>query len=309
MDNHQSECNFLSTVSIFSSPPLAARCPLSPLLPAAAALSFCLPLPSPSTLLPLSLASAVLSFPLSRLRCPLLPLSLASAALSFPSLSPPLSSPSPLSRLCCPLLPLSLASAVLSFPFLSPPLSSHSPLSRLCCPLLPLSRLRCPLLPLSRLRCRVRRVTTRRPPLSASLCLSLPFPPLYFSLHFLPFLPPPLSFLPPFNDFLHFFVAVLPFSSAVCAFSATNVEFSHPPLRDKLVASPIPLHFPSLSPRSLHLPLSASLRPPPLKLPPQKKSQKKLPKNLQEQKKPRTFAPRLTKTSGQEGRKVPRKDG
>ena len=217
MENHQSECNFLSTVSIFSSPPLAARCPLSPLLPAAAALSFCLPLPSPS---------------------PLLPLSLASAVISFPPLSPLLSSPSPLSRLCCHLLPLYLASVVLSFP--------------------PLSRLRCPLLPLSRLRCRVRRVTTRRPPLSASLC-----PPLYFSLHFLPFLPPPLSFLPPFNDFLHFFVAVLPFSSAVCAFSATNVEFSHPPLRDKLVASPIPLHFPSLSPRSLHLPLSASLRPPP----------------------------------------------
>ena len=258
MENHQSECNFLSTVSIFSSPPLAARCPLSPLLPAAAALSFCLLLP-PSTL-------------------------------SFPSLSPLLSSPSPLSRLRCPLLPLSLASAVLSFPFLSPPLSSPSPLSRL--------------------RCRVRRVTTRRPPLSASLCLSLPSPLLYFSLHFLPFLPPPLSFLPPFNDFLHFFVAVLPFSSAVCAFSATNVEFSHPPLRDKLVASPIPLHFPSLSPRSLHLPLSASLRPPPpLNSPLKKKSQKKIPKNLQEQKKPRTFAPRLTKTSGQEGRKVPRKDG
>ena len=222
MENHQSECNFLSTVSIFSSPPLAARCPLSPLLPAAAALSFCLPLPSPS----------------------------------------------------------------------------------------PLSRLRCPLLPPSRLCCRVRRVTTRRPPLSASLCPH----PLYFSLHFLPFLPPPLSFLPPFNYFLHFFVAVLPFSSAVCAFSATNVEFSHPPLRDKLVASPIPLHFPSLSPRSLHLPLSASLRPlihpiPPLNSPIKKKISKKLPKNLQEQKKPRTFAPRLTKTSGQEGRKVPRKDG
>ena len=247
MDNHQSECNFLSTVSIFSSPPLAARCPLSPRLPAAAALAFCLPLPSPS---------------------PLLPLSLASAVISFPSLSPPLSSPSPLSRLRCPLLPPSLASAVLSFPSLSPLLSSPSPLSRLRCPLLPLSRLRCPLLPLSRLRCRVRRVTTRRPPLSASLC---PSPLLYFSLHFLPFLPPPLSFLPPFNYFLHFFVAVLPFSSAVCAFSATNVEFSHPPLRDKLVASPIPLHFPSLSPaRSIcpYLPPSALSFTPSSALPP-----------------------------------------
>ena len=180
MENHQSECNFLSTVSIFSSPPLAARCPLSPLLPAAAALSFCLPLPSPSPLLP-------------------------------PSLSPPLSSPSPLSRLCVVF-------------------GGFQPAARLSLPL------------------------------SASLC---PSPFLYFSLHFLPFLPPPLSFLPSFNYFLHFFVAVLPFSSAVCAFSATNVEFSHPPLRDKLVASPIPLHFPSLSPRSLHLPLSASLRPPP----------------------------------------------
>ena len=165
MENHQSECNFLSTVSIFSSPPLAARCPLSPLLPAAAALSFCLPLPSPS----------------------------------------------PLSRLCVVF-------------------GGLQPAARLSLPL------------------------------SASLC---PSPFLYFSLHFLPFLPPPLSFLPSFNYFLHFFVAVLPFSSAVCAFSATNVEFSHPPLRDKLVASPIPLHFPSLSPRSLHLPLSASLRPPP----------------------------------------------
>ena len=145
MENHQSECNFLSTVSIFSSPPLAARCPLSPLLPAAAALSFCLLLPpsalsfpSPS---PLSRLRCPL-LPLSRLCCPLLPLSLASAVLSFPPLSPLLSSPSPLSRLRCPLLPLSLASAVLS-----------SPLSRLRCPLLPLSRLRCPLLPLSRLRC------------------------------------------------------------------------------------------------------------------------------------------------------------
>ena len=267
MDNHQSECNFLSTVSIFSSPPLAARCPLSPLLPAAAALSFCL-------LLPPSALSFPSPSPLSRLRCPLLPLS----------------------RLCCPLLPPSLASAVLSFPSLSPPLSSPSPLSRLCCPLLPLSLASAVvfggLQPAARLSL----------PLSA-------LPPLYFSLHFLPFLPPPLSFLPSFNYFLHFFVAVLPFSSAVCAFPATNVEFSHPPLRDKLVASPIPLHFPSLSPRSLHLPLSASLRPPPLKLPPQKKISKKLPKNLQEQKKPRTFAPRLTKTSGQEGRKVPRKDG
>ena len=176
MENHQSECNFLSTVSIFSSPPLAARCPLSPLLPAAAALSFCLPLPSPSPLLP-------------------------------PSLSPPLSSPSPL----------------------SPPLSCSAGYN----------------------------------PPPASLCLSLPLsalPPLYFSLHFLPFLPPPLSFLPPFNDFLHFFVAVLPFSSAVCAFPATNVEFSHPPLRDKLVASPIPLHFPPYPPaRSIcpYLPPSA----------------------------------------------------
>ena len=119
MENHQSECNFLSTVSIFSSPPLAARCPLSPLLPAAAALSFCLLLPpsalsfpSPS---PLSRLRCPL-LPLSRLCCPLLPLSLASAVLSFPPLSPLLSSPSPLSRLRCPLLPLSLASAVLSFP-------------------------------------------------------------------------------------------------------------------------------------------------------------------------------------------------
>ena len=154
MENHQSECNFLSTVSIFSSPPLAARCPLSPLLPAAAALSFCLPLPSPSPLLP-------------------------------PSLSPPLSSPSPLSRLRCPLLPPSLASAVLSF------------LSRLRCPLLPLSRLHCPLLPLSRLRCRVRRVTTRRPPLSASLCLSLPFPLSVFFFTFPPF-SPSSSFFSPF---------------------------------------------------------------------------------------------------------------
>ena len=92
MENHQSECNFLSTVSIFSSPPLAARCPLSPLLPAAAALSFCLPLPSPSPLLP-------------------------------PSLSPPLSSPSPLSRLRCPLLPLSLASASCSAGYNPPPAS------------------------------------------------------------------------------------------------------------------------------------------------------------------------------------------
>ena len=75
MENHQSECNFLSTVSIFSSPPLAARCPLSPRLPAAAALSFCLLLP-PSTL-------------------------------SFPSLSPLLSSPSPLSPLLSSPSPLS----------------------------------------------------------------------------------------------------------------------------------------------------------------------------------------------------------
>ena len=112
MENHQSECNFLSTVSIFSSPPLAARCPLSPLLPAAAALSFCLPLPSPSPLLP-------------------------------PSLSPLLSSPSPLSRLRCPLLPLSLASAVLSSPH-SPPLScsaGYNPPPASLCLSLPLSAL------------------------------------------------------------------------------------------------------------------------------------------------------------------------
>ena len=111
MENHQSECNFLSTVSIFSSPPLAARCPLSPLLPAAAALSFCLPLPSPS---------------------PLLPLSLASAVLSFPFLSPPLSSP-----------PLSLASAVISFPSLASAVvfGGLQPAARLS---LPLSASLCP---------------------------------------------------------------------------------------------------------------------------------------------------------------------
>ena len=132
-----------------------------------------------------------------------------------------------------------------------------------------------PPLPLPPPRCRLRRPPPPRPPLSASLCLSLPSPPLYFSLHFLPFLPPPLSFLPPFNDFLHFFVAVLPFSSAVCAFPATNVEFSHPPLRDKLVASPIPLHFPPYPPaRSICPYLPPSALHPPLNSPLKKKSQK-----------------------------------
>ena len=309
MENHQSECNFLSTVSIFSSPPLAARCPLSPLLPAAAALSFCLLLP-PSTLSFPSLSPLLSSpSPLSRLRCPLLPLSLASAVLSFPFLSPPLSSPSPFSRLRCPLLP-SLSPPLSSPPPLSPPLSSPSPLSPPLSSPSPFSRLRCPLLPLSLASAVVfgglQPAARLSLPLSASLCP----PPLYFSLHFLPFLPPPLSFLPSFNYFLHFFVAVLPFSSAVCAFPATNVEFSHPPLRDKLVASPIPLHFPPYPPaRSICPYLPPSALHPPLNSPSKKKFQKKLPKNLQEQKKPRTFAPRLTKTSGQEGRKVPRKDG
>ena len=183
MENHQSECNFLSTVSIFSSPPLAARCPLSPPAcpppPSPPAPSRLLPLPARSSppplcpLLPLSLlASCVLGFtrPPSLLSCSPSSLALFSPAPSplslFPSLSPPLPSPSPLSRLCCPLLSLPPASP-------PPPLSSPSPLSRL----------RCPLLPLSRLRCRVRRVTTRRPPLSASLCLSLPFPPLCIFLY------------------------------------------------------------------------------------------------------------------------------
>ena len=153
------------------------------------------------------------------------------APLSLPPACPPLPSPPAPSR-SFPLPARSSPSSALSFPSLASPSCSagyNPPLPSLCL-------------------------------LLALLC---PPPPLYFSLHFLPFLPPPLSFLPSFNYFLHFFVAVLPFSSAVCAFPATNVEFSHPPLRDKLVASPIPLHFPSLSPRSLHLPLSASLRPPP----------------------------------------------
>ena len=237
-------------------PPLSASAVVFGGLQPAAPLSLppaCPPLPSPSRSFPLLPAPC----PLLPLLCPLL-LPLSASAVVFGGLNPPLPSLCLLLALLCPLLSRSLS---LPSPSPCPPLPSPSPLSRL--------------------RCRVRRVTTRRPPLSASLCLSLPSTLLYFSLHFLPFLPPPLSFLPPFNDFLHFFVAVLPFSSAVCAFSATNVEFSHPPLRDKLVASPIPLHFPSLSPRSLHLPLSASLRPPPpLKLPPQKKISKKNPKKF-----------------------------
>ena len=176
------------------------------------------------------------------------PLSASLYPLLCPLLPAPLPSPSPLPllTLLCPLLP-PLSSAPSRSAGYNPPLPSF------CLPL----ALRCPLLP---------------PPLAS---LSPPLPsPLYFSLHFLPFLSPPLSLLLPFNSFLHFFVAVLSFSSAVCAFPATNVEFSPPPLRDKLVASPIPLHF--------HLPI-LSLAPYPLSSTPRnsllkKKSQKKLQK-------------------------------